>query len=62
MRLSHGGDDGCFILCLALGTHDFLFLETLSSLTQLSLSCSLDVAIIFWSHIYLALNPSLSDL
>lgn len=34
MRLSPGGgggDDGCFILCLALGTHNFLFLETLSS-------------------------------
>lgn len=28
MRLSHGGDDGCFILRLALGTHNFVFLET----------------------------------
>lgn len=28
------------------------FLATLSSLTQLSLSCSLDASVIFWSHIY----------
>lgn len=61
MRLSHGGDDGCFIL-FGPRNSQFPFLETLSSLTQLSLSCSLDVAVIFWSRIYLALNPSLSDL